>query len=83
MNNEKKEDAIFIGSGWIKYLQTGKHAINCTLNLTELQKNKEHIYEDKDGNKCVRITVGEKKELKTEKSPTHWIKIDTWKPESK
>lgn len=78
---EEKKD-IYLGNGWMKYFENGGSVINAIIRLSDIPD--EFVYEDKNGNPCLKIQIGERKAKPddTETSPTHWIKVDTWKPKS-
>ena len=66
------------------YVGTGKkhpdyEIVNVSLCLTDLPK--EHIFEYKD-KKYIKLKVVEKKEV-DKFGKTHYVEVDTWKPEQK
>ena len=69
---------IFCGSGREVSFDNWSSIVNVTLNLAEL---KEHIY-DYNGKKYVNLTVGARKEP-DQFGKTHYVKINTFKPEEK
>ena len=69
---------IFCGSGREVSFDNGSSIVYVTLNLAEL---KEHIY-DYNGKKYVNLTVGARKEP-DQFGKTHYVKINTFKPEEK
>lgn len=67
-------DKIYCGSG-----KAGKYGINLNLCLSDLPK--EHINEYK-GKKYIKLKVGEKRQA-DQYGKTHYLEVDTWKPEKK
>lgn len=69
-------DKIYVGSG-------KKHPdyeiVNVSLCLSDLPK--EHIFEYKD-KKYIKLKVAEKREP-DQYGKTHYVEVDTWKPEPK
>ena len=76
--SEKKEK-IYVGSGLEKF---EGNLINTTICLTDIQQNAaEHIFEF-NGKKYIKVKVQKKKEV-DQYGKTHFVEVDTWKPESK
>ena len=75
MHNER----IYVGSGKEKF---EGNLINTTLNISKLMKMADkHIFEY-GGDKYIKLKVAKKKEM-DEYGKTHYIEVDTWKPENK
>ena len=75
MDNER----IYVGSGKEKF---EGNLINTTLNISKLMKMADkHIFEY-GGDKYIKLKVAKKKEM-DEYGKTHYIEVDTWKPENK
>ena len=76
--SEKKEK-IYVGSGLEKF---EGNLINTTICLTDIQQNAaEHIFEF-NGKKYIKVKVQKKKEV-DQYGKTHFVEVDTWKPEPK
>ena len=74
MEAEKK---LYVGTG----KQPHENIINITLNLSEISRNRENVFEY-NGSKYIKLTVMKKKEP-DKYGKTHSVTIDTWKPEKK
>lgn len=70
-----EKERIFCGNA----RQTNENYTSISLCLTDIPK--EHIFEYQ-GKKYIKLTLG-KKETVDGYGRTHWLAIDTWKPESK
>jgi len=73
---ENKTERIYVGSGVEKF--DGDQVV-CSLCLTEIPK--EHVFEY-DGKKYIKLKVVKKRE-EDQYGKTHYIEVDTWKPEAK
>ncbi len=71
-------DKIYLGNG--KEFFDGDE-IKISLNLTKLKEAAEHIFEFK-GNKYIKLKVCKKKEI-DEYGKTHYVQVDTFKPDFK
>jgi len=71
------EDKIYVGSGVAKF---DGDLISCSLCLTDLPQ--EHMFEYQ-GKKYIKLNVSAKKNGADEYGKTHYVAIDTWKPEAK
>jgi len=69
----EREDDIFCGSG----KSTNERFTNISVCLSDIPK--EHIFEY-NGKKYVKLTVVKKNEV-DKYGKTHFLKVDTWKPE--
>ena len=70
----EREDDIFCGSG----KSTNERFTNISVCLTDIPK--EHIFEY-NGKKYVKLTVVKKNEV-DKYGKTHFLKVDTWKPDN-
>ncbi len=70
------EDKIYVGSGTEKF---DGNLVSCSLCLTDLPK--EHVFEY-SGKKYIKLNIQKKKQA-DEYGKTHFIAVDTWKPEPK
>lgn len=66
------EDKIYCGSG-----KKSQYGTNLDLCLSKIPK--EHITEDKNGNKYIKLKVDERKNP-DDYGNTHYITVNTWKP---
>ena len=71
-------DKIYLGNGKEFF---DENEIKFSLNLTKLKEAAEHFFEFK-GNKYVKLKVCKKKET-DEYGKTHYVQVDTFKPDSK
>lgn len=71
------EDKIYVGSGVAKF---DGDLISCSLCLTDLPQ--EHMFEYQ-GKKYIKLNVSAKKNGADEYGKTHYVAVDTWKPEAK
>ena len=67
------EERIYVGSG----KSTNEYFTNISVCLSDLPK--EHIFEY-NGKKYIKLAVGKKKEV-DKYGKTHFVSVDTWKPE--
>tara|TARA_R100000544_G_C2220331_1_gene57121 strand:- start:33 stop:284 length:252 start_codon:yes stop_codon:yes gene_type:complete len=70
------EEKIYVGSGTEKF---DGNLVSCSLCLTDLPK--EHIF-DYNGKKYVKLNITKKRET-DQYGKTHYVAIDTYKPEPK
>ena len=70
------EDKIYVGSGTEKF---DGNLVSCSLCLSDLPK--EHVFEY-SGKKYIKLNVQKKKQA-DEYGKTHYVAVDTWKPEPK
>ena len=70
------EDKIYVGSGTEKF---DGNLVSCSLCLSDLPK--EHVFEY-SGKKYIKLNVQKKKQA-DEYGKTHFVAVDTWKPEPK
>jgi len=70
------EEKIYVGSGTEKF---DGNLVSCSLCLSDLPS--EHIFEY-NGKKYIKLNVQKKKQA-DEYGKTHYVAIDTWKPEPK
>lgn len=73
--SENKEK-IYVGKGVSKF---DGDQVACSICLSEIPK--EHMFEY-DGKKYVKVIVQKKREV-DQYGKTHYVAIDTWKPEQK
>ena len=73
MSNEN----IYSGSGTEKVFDEGRSLVNFTIDLAKL---KDHVYEY-NGKKYVNLTIGANRDGANEYGKTHYVKINTFKPE--
>ena len=69
-NNERK----FVGGG----KQNGDYYINISLAKSKI---KDHFFEY-NGEEYIRLTIGKRKEV-DQYGKSHYVEVDTWKPEPK
>ena len=75
MDNKEK---IYVGSGKERFEGS---LINTTINLSKISKtSKDYIFEY-GGDKYIKLKVVKKKE-EDEYGKSHYVEVDTWKPES-
>jgi len=67
------EDKIYVGSGTEKF---DGNLVSCSLCLSDLPK--EHVFEYSG----IKLNVQKKKQA-DEYGKTHYVAVDTWKPEPK
>jgi len=68
-------EKIYVGGGKEKF---EGNLISCSICLTDLPK--EHIFEYKS-KKYIKLNVGKKKDGIDEYGKTHYVTVDTFKPE--
>ena len=72
-------EKIYVGSGKrVKDFDM----INITINLTKLSQEGKEFFFEYDGNKYAKLNVVGKKET-DEYGKTHYVAVDTFKPEAK
>ena len=71
------KDRIYCGSGIEKF---DGNLVETAINLSKL-KDSEHIFEF-NGDKYIKLKVAKKREV-DEYGKTHYVEVDTWKPEKK
>ena len=70
-------DRIYVGSGKEKF---EGNLINTTINLSKIMKtSKDYIFEY-NGEQYIKLKVAKKKET-DEYGKSHYVEVDTWKPE--
>lgn len=69
-------EKIYVGSGTSKF---DGNQVACSVCLTDLPQ--EHMFEY-NGKKYIKLIVQEKKNT-DEYGKTHYVAVDTWKPEPK
>lgn len=69
-------DNIYLGNGTEKFQGD---LISFSLNLSKLKDAKEHIFEV-NGTKYIKLKVCKKKESPDRFGKTHYIQVDTFKP---
>ena len=76
MENEK----IYVGSGIEKF---DGGLVEATICLSDITKNAgEHIFEY-EGKKYIKVKVQKKKNGADQYGKTHFVEVNTWKPEAK
>lgn len=73
----EKSENIYCGSGTEKVFDEGRSLVNFSLDLAKL---KDHVYEY-NGKKYVNLTMGANRDGANEYGKTHYVKINTFKPE--
>ena len=68
---------IYCGSCTEKVFDEGRSLVNFTIDLAKL---KDHVYEY-NGKKYVNLTIGANRDGANEYGKTHYVKINTFKPE--
>tara|TARA_R100001594_G_scaffold50196_2_gene83304 strand:- start:139 stop:414 length:276 start_codon:yes stop_codon:yes gene_type:complete len=76
--SEKKE-RIYVGSGVEKF---EGNLINSTICLTDIEQNAADYVFEFNGKKYIKVKVQKKKEA-DQYGKTHFVEVDTWKPEAK
>ena len=80
MSNKTKEK-IYVGNGVEKF---DGDLVQFSLNLTKLkQEAGDYIFDGKTGDKFVTLKVVKKRNGADDYGKTHYVEVDTWKPESK
>jgi len=72
-------DNIYLGNGAEKFQGD---LISFSLNLSKLREAKEHFFE-LNGTQYIKLKVCKKKESPDQYGKTHYIQVDTFKPEPK
>ena len=73
----ENKDKIYVGSG--KEMFEGS-LVNTSINLSKINRNaKDYIFEY-GGDKFIKLKVVKKKET-DEYGKSHYVEVDTWKPE--
>ena len=76
-------DKIYIGSGKKKVFQDGGSVINCMITMDGLaQIFKDHGFTTQNGVKKLKLIIGKRREI-DQYGNSHYVQIDTWKPEQK
>ena len=85
-------DDIYLGNGKEKVFQNGGRVINANVCLSDIAPGicadnasdniKPFLFTASNGNVWLKIVVGERR-APNEKGHTHWVKVDTWVPDSK
>lgn len=71
-------DNIYLGNGTEKFQGD---LISFSLNLTKIKDAKEHIFE-LNGQKYLKVKVCKKKDSPDKYGKTHYIQVDTFKPDA-
>lgn len=75
------EETIFCGSGKAFNFPSGGQKISISLDLSAIgQHFKEHGFTTQQGKKMIKLDVVEKKGGPDQYGKTHFVAIDTWKP---
>ena len=75
MENKKK---IYVGSGKEKF---DGNLIDISINLSKVSGTSKDFIFEYGGDKFIKLKVVKKKEI-DEYGKTHYVEVDTWKPES-
>jgi len=75
-----KTEKIYVGNGIEKF---DGDMVSVSLNLTKLSSEAGEYINEYEGNKYIRLKVAKKKNGADEYGKTHYIEVDTWKPEAK
>tara|TARA_R100000781_G_C3971023_1_gene90165 strand:- start:36 stop:311 length:276 start_codon:yes stop_codon:yes gene_type:complete len=75
----EKTEKIYVGSGVEKF---EGNLINSTICLTDIQQNAADYVFEFNGKKYIKVKVQKKKEV-DQYGKTHFVEVDTWKPEAK
>ena len=75
MENKEK---IYVGSGKEKF---DGNLIDVSINLSKISKNAKDFIFEYSGDKYIKLKVTKKKEM-DEYGKSHYVEVDTWKPES-
>jgi|TARA_R110000787_G_scaffold4016_3_gene15657 heterodisulfide reductase subunit C len=70
------EEKIYVGSGVSKF---EGNQVACSVCLSDLPQ--EHVF-DYNGKKYIKLIVQQKREA-DQYGKTHYVAVDTWKPEAK
>ena len=70
-------EKIYVGNGTSKF---DGNQVACSVCLTDLPQ--EHMFEY-NGKKYIKLNVSAKKYGEDEYGKTHYLSVDTWKPEPK
>ena len=73
-----KDEPIYLGNGEEKF---DGDLVSFSLKLTKLKECGEHIFE-MDGTKYIKLDVCRKKNGKDEYGKTHYVKVNTFKPQT-
>ena len=73
-----KDNPIYLGNGEEKF---DGDLVSFSLNLTKLKECGEHIFEI-EGTKYIKLDVCRKREV-DEYGKTHYVKVNTFKPQEK
>ena len=71
------EEKIYLGNGTEKF---NGDLVSFALNLGELKKAAEHVFEYK-GTKYIKLAVHKKKSGADQYGKTHYVVVDTFKPD--
>jgi len=75
-------DKIYCGSGKERRFRDGGFIIGVTLDIETLQKSfREHGFITAQGKKKIKINVSARREI-DQYGNTHYVTIDTWKPDT-
>ena len=75
-------DKIYVANGKRKTFDNGSSIVKFALNLRDLKQAKEYVYE-LNGVKYINLEIGEKKISPDQWGKTHYVSVDTFKPEPK
>tara|TARA_R110000744_G_scaffold77156_3_gene152534 strand:- start:57 stop:323 length:267 start_codon:yes stop_codon:yes gene_type:complete len=73
----EKSENIYCGSGTEKTFSEGRSIVNFSVRLSKL---KDHVYEY-NGEKYVNLTLGANRDGANDYGKTHYVKVNTFKPE--
>ena len=75
----EKKETIFCGNGKEVVFNDGGSIVNFSLALDKI---KDHVYEY-DGKRYINLTICKNKDGANEYGKTHYVVVDTFKPEPK
>ena len=76
---EQQVEKIYVGNGIEKF---DGDVVEFALNLSKLKAAGEHVYEFK-GEKYIKLKVCKKRDGIDQYGKTHYVQVDTFKPEAK
>ena len=74
-----KTETIYCGNGKEVVFEDGSSIVNFSVALGKI---KEHVYEYK-GEKYINLTIAGNRDGENEYGKTHYVKVNTYKPEEK
>lgn len=74
-----KTETIYCGNGKEVVFEDGSSIVNFSVALSKI---KDHVYEYK-GEKYINLTIAGNRDGENEYGKTHYVKVNTYKPEEK